>query len=104
LAVLTCYALFLRCEDRARWHKKTVQTTQTIDGFRVPRASQRFSNGGRLLSRALWFYCYVQAENFDTALDDLMKIGVNCNEAIQQLDELVLIKHKGTDPSKGFKE
>ena len=31
----------------------------------------------------------VLKEDYDTALDDLMKIGINCNEAVQQLDELM---------------
>ena len=32
---------------------------------------------------------HVQAENYDSALDDLMRIGINTNEAIQRLDELM---------------
>jgi len=37
----------------------------------------------------------------DTALEDLMKIGINCNEAIQQLDELKHTISLGTAPPKG---
>jgi len=37
----------------------------------------------------------------DTALEDLMNIGINCNEAIQQLDELKLTISQGTAPRKG---
>lgn len=38
---------------------------------------------------------HVQAENYDSALDDLMRIGVNNNEAVQQLDELIHTGHRG---------
>jgi len=37
----------------------------------------------------------------DTALDDLMKIGINCNEAVQQLDELMHTIKKVTAPPNG---
>lgn len=43
----------------------------------------------------------VLKEDYDTALDDLMKIGINCNEAIQQLDELMHTISKGTAPPNG---
>lgn len=43
----------------------------------------------RIIELAEKTLVHVQAEDFDTALDDLMKIGINCNEAIQQLDELM---------------
>ena len=42
---------------------------------------------------------HVQAENYDTALDDLMKIGINCNEAIQQLDDLMHMQSQATGPA-----
>lgn len=41
---------------------------------------------------------HVQEENYDLALDDLMKIGINCNEAVQQLDELMHTVSQGTEP------
>lgn len=41
---------------------------------------------------------HVQAENYDSALDDLMKIGINCNEAVQQLDELMHTVSQGSNP------
>ena len=41
---------------------------------------------------------HVQAENYDSALDDLMKIGINCNEAVQQLDELMHTVHQAPNP------
>jgi len=40
---------------------------------------------------------HVQAEKFDLALDDLMNIGIMCNEAVQQLDELIHTIQQGTD-------
>ncbi|MBA7586400.1 hypothetical protein ES708_28398 [subsurface metagenome] len=43
---------------------------------------------------------HVQSENYDTALDDLMNIGINCNEAVQQLDELIHTVSQGKDPDK----
>lgn len=41
----------------------------------------------------------LQAEDLDSALDDLMKIGINCNEAIQQLDDLKLTQYRSMDPA-----
>lgn len=43
----------------------------------------------------------VLKEDYDTALDDLMKIGINCNEAIQQLDELMHTISQSAEPPKG---
>jgi len=45
---------------------------------------------------------HVQAERFDSARDDLIKISVNANEAMQQLDELIVMQHQGSDPSKNL--
>ena len=53
----------------------------------------------RIIQLAEQSLVHVQAKNFDTALDDLMKIGINCNEAIQQLDELMHMQSQGTGPA-----
>jgi len=44
---------------------------------------------------------HVLEGDHDTALEDLMNIGINCNEAIQQLDELKRTISQGTAPRKG---
>ena len=46
----------------------------------------------RIIQLAEQSLVHVQSENYDTALDNLVKIGVNCNEAIHQLDELMNMK------------
>ncbi len=43
----------------------------------------------RIVQLAEQTLVHVQAKNHDSALDDLMEIGINCNEAVQQLDELI---------------
>jgi len=53
----------------------------------------------RIIQLAEQTLVHVQAENYDSALDDLMRIGINCNEAIQQLDELIHIKYQNKDPA-----
>ena len=45
---------------------------------------------------------HVQAERFDSARDDLINISINTNEAMQQLDELIVMQHQGSDPSKNL--
>lgn len=53
----------------------------------------------RIIQLAEQSLVHVQSENFGMATDDLMKIGVNCNEAMQQLDEFSLLKHQGKNPA-----
>ena len=52
----------------------------------------------RIIQLAEQSLVHVQAENFGMATDDLMKIGTNCNEAMQQLDEFSGLKHQGKGP------
>jgi len=42
---------------------------------------------------------HVQEENYDTALEDLMNIGINCNESVQQVDELMHTVSQGKVPA-----
>jgi len=38
--------------------------------------------------------------NFKPAADDVIKISIHCNEAMQQLDDMSLLAHQGIDPNK----
>ena len=49
----------------------------------------------RIIELAESTLVHVQGEKYDTALGDLMKIGINCNEAVQQLDDLMLTVSQG---------
>ena len=43
---------------------------------------------------------HAQAEKFEDATTDVMRISIHCNEAMQQLDEMSLLKQQSKDPSK----
>ena len=43
---------------------------------------------------------HVQDEKYGSAREDLLCISMNMNEALQHLDEMILIQHQGGDPSK----
>jgi len=49
-------------------------------------------NMKRIIQLAEQSLIHVQSENYDTAHDDLLKIWVNCDDAVKQLDELIKIK------------
>jgi len=49
----------------------------------------------RIIQLAEQTLVHVQAENYDSALDDLMRIGIKNNEAVQQLDELIHTLQQG---------
>lgn len=52
----------------------------------------------RIIQLAEQTLVHVQAENYDSALDDLMEIGISNNEAVQQLDELIRTSQQSTVP------
>ena len=45
---------------------------------------------------------HTQEEKYPMTRDDLIRISIHCNEALQQLDDLVLIQHQGKDPSQNL--
>ncbi len=54
----------------------------------------------RIIELANQSLVHVQSEDYDTALDDLLKIGKSTNEAIHQVSDLKLTIHQGKDPAK----
>ncbi|MBA7664249.1 hypothetical protein ES703_72306 [subsurface metagenome] len=54
----------------------------------------------RIIQLAEQSLVHSQAEKFEPASECLINISINANEAIQQLDELSLMKYQGTDPDK----
>ncbi len=53
----------------------------------------------RLAERALR---EAHSGKFKPAADDVIKISIHCNEAMQQLDDMSLMAYQGTDPDKGI--
>jgi len=43
---------------------------------------------------------HAQSGEFKPASDDVIKISIHCNEAMQQLDDMSLLAHQGSDPNK----
>ena len=43
---------------------------------------------------------HAQSGKFKPAADDVIKISIHCNEAMQQLDDMSLLAYQGTDPGK----
>ena len=43
---------------------------------------------------------HVQDDKYDLAREDLFNISINVNEAMQQLDEWIVLLHPNNDPSK----
>jgi len=54
----------------------------------------------RIIQLAEQSLVHVQAEKFEPAAEDLLKISINTNEAMQQIDELSLMKQQGTVPAR----
>ncbi len=43
---------------------------------------------------------HAKSEEFKSASDDVINISIHCNEAMQQLDELIHTVSQGKDPDK----
>lgn len=43
---------------------------------------------------------HAHAEEFKLAADDVIKISIHCNETMQQLDDMSLMRYQGTNPDK----
>ena len=54
-------------------------------------------NMKRILYLADKTLIHTQEEKFPMARDDLIRISICCNEALQQLDEMVSMKHHGKE-------
>ena len=46
---------------------------------------------------------HTQEEKFPMTRDDLIQISIHCNEALQQLDEMVFMKSQGKPPGQIIK-
>lgn len=42
---------------------------------------------------------HTQEEKYPLIRDDLIRISIHCNEALQQLDDMVLLKQQGKNPA-----
>ena len=54
----------------------------------------------RIIHLAEQSLVHAQDGKFKPAADDVIKISIHCNEAMQQLDDMSLMAYKGTDPDK----